>query len=128
MSSTVDKMVPVFTGSNWQQWHTAMQAYLWAQGQWYVYVSTQPADSHDYRKEWDDNTERALGNITLRLAPLIQVAVSDLMTVKEVWDHLKKNFGAPSIGSAYAELSKLLATTIPAGSHPALAITKVLSH
>jgi len=46
----------------------------------------------------------------------------------EVWDHLKKNFSAPSIGSAYAELSKLLATTIPTGSHPTLAITKVLSH
>jgi len=45
-----------------------------------------------------------------------------------VWDYLKKSFGAPSIGSAYAELSKLLSTTIPAGSHPALAITKMLSH
>ena len=22
MSSALDKMVPVFTGSNWQQWHT----------------------------------------------------------------------------------------------------------
>ena len=69
-----------------------------------------------------------LGNITLHLAPLIQVAVSELSTVKEVWDHLKKNFGSPSIGSTYGELSKLLSTTIPAGSHPAPAITKVLSH
>ena len=128
MSSALDKMVPVFTGSNWQQWHTSMQAYLRAQGQWYVYSTTQPVASHDDRKEWDDNTERALGNITLRLAPSIQVVVSNLDNVKDVWDHLKKNFGAPSIGSAYAELSKLLATTIPAGSHPAPAITKVLSH
>jgi len=48
--------------------------------------------------------------------------------VKEVWDHLKKNFGAPSIGSAYAELSQLLATHISAGSHPTPAITKLLSH
>jgi len=64
----------------------------------------------------------------LRLAPSIQVAIADFTTVKEVWDHLKENFSTPSIGSAYAELSKLLATTIPAGSHPALAITKVLSH
>ena len=38
------------------------------------------------------------------------------------------SFGAPSIGSAYAELSKLLSTTIPAGSHPTPAITKMLSH
>jgi len=128
MSSALDKMVPMFTGSNWQQWHTSMQAYLWAQGQWFVYSTAQPADSHDDRNNWDDNTERALGNITLCLAPSIQVAVADLTTVKEVWDYLKKNFSAPSIGSAYAELSKLLLTTIPAGSHPAPAITKMLSH
>jgi len=128
MSSTLDKMVPVFTGSNWQQWHTSMQAYLRAQGQWFVYLTTQPADGHDDRNNWDDSTERALSNITLCLAPSIQVAVADLTTVKEVWDYLKKSFGAPSIGSAYAELSKLLSTTIPAGSHPAPAIMKMLSH
>jgi len=128
MSSALNKMVPMFTGSNWQQWHTSMQAYLWAQGQWFVYLTTQPADSHDDRNNWDDCTERALGNITLRLAPTIQVAITNLTMVKEVWDYLKKSFGAPSIGSAYAELSKLLSTTIPAGSHPALAITKMLSH
>jgi len=128
MSSALDKMVPVFTGSNWQQWHTSMQAYLLAQGQWFVYSTTQPADGHDNHNNWDDSTKRALGNITLHLAPSIQVAVADLTTVKEVWDYLKKSFGAPSIGSAYAELSKLLSTTIPAGSHPAPAITKMLSH
>jgi len=128
MSSALDKMVPMFTGSNWQQWHISMQAYLRAQGQWFVYSTTQPADSHDDRNNWDDSTERALGNITLCLAPSIQVAVADLTTVKEVWDYLKKSFSAPSIGSAYAELSKLLLTTIPAGSHPAPVITKMLSH
>jgi len=128
MSSALDKMVPVFTGSNWQQWHTSMQAYLWAQGQWYVYSTTQPANGHNDRNNWDDNTKRALGNITLCLAPSIQVTITDLTTVKEVWDYLKKSFGTPSIGSAYAELSKLLSTTIPASSHPAPTITKMLSH
>jgi len=128
MSSALDKMVPMFTGSNWQQWHTSMQAYLWAQGQWFVYLTTQPTDSHDDRNNWDDNTERVLGNITLHLTPSIQVAIADLTTVKDVWDYLKKSFSAPSIGSAYAELSKLLSMIIPAGSHPAPAITKMLSH
>jgi len=128
MSSALNKMVPLFTGSNWQQWHTAMQAYLKAQGQWFVYLVTQPTNGHDVQKDWDDNTERALGNITLHLAPSIQVAITDLTMVKEVWDYLKKSFGTPSIGSAYAELSKLLSTTIPAGSHPAPTITKMMSH
>ena len=59
---------------------------------------------------------------------MIQVAITDLTTVEEVWDYLKKSFGAPSISSAYTELSKLLSMTIPTGSHPTLAITKMLSH
>ena len=125
MSSTLDKMVPVFTGSNWQQWHTAMQAYLRAQGQWFVFSTPCPADEFD---SWDKNNEKALSNITLHVSPSIQTTIADLATVKEVWDHLKENYGAPSIGSAYAKLSRLLTTTIPAGSHPAPVITKMLSH
>ena len=125
MSSTLDKMVPVFTGSNWQQWHTAMQAYLRAQGQWFIYATTQPADKHDL---WDEHNEKALSNITLWVSPSIQTTISHLTTVKEVWDHLKENYGAPSIGNAYAKLSQLLSTTIPASSHPAPTITKMLSH
>ena len=102
MSSTLDKMVPVFTGSNWQQWHTAMQAYLRAQGQWFVFSTPRSTDDFD---SWDEHNEKALGNITLHVSPSIQTAITALATVKEVWDHLKENYGSPSIGSTYAELS-----------------------
>ena len=125
MSSALDKMVPIFTGSNWQQWCTAMQAYLRAQGQWFVYGTAHPNEDHD---TWDKHNEKALGNITLQVSPSIQVAVLHLTTVKEVWDHLKENYSAPSIGSAYAKLSQLLSTTIPTGSHSAPTIMKMLSH
>ena len=125
MSSALDKMVLVFTSSNWQQWHTAMQAYLRAQGQWFVYGTAQPTNEHD---SWDEHNEKALGNITLRVSPSIQTTISHLTTVKEVWDHLKENYSAPSIWNAYTELSWLLSTTIPASSHPTPAITKMLSH
>ena len=125
MSSALNKMVPIFTGSNWQQWHTAMQAYLRAQGQWFIFSTPRPADEYD---SWDKNNEKALGNITLRVSPSIQTAIADLAMVKEVWEHLKENYGTPSIGSAYAELSQLLTMTIPAGLHPTPAITKMLSH
>ena len=114
MSSALDKMIPVFTGSNWQQWCTAMQAYLRAQGQWFVYGTACPDKDHG---TWDEHNEKALSNINLHVSPLIQVAISHLTTVKEVWDHLKENYSAPSIGSAYAKLSRLLSTMIPAGSH-----------
>ena len=125
MSNALDKMVPVFTGSNWQQWHTTMQAYLRAQGQWFIFGTAPLADETD---SWDEHNEKALSNITLHISPSIQVAIAHLATVKEVWEHLKENYGTPSIGSAYAELSWLLSMTIPAGSHPTPAITKMLSH
>ena len=125
MSSALDKMVPVFTGSNWQQWHTTMQAYLRAQGQWFVYGTARPDEEHD---SWDEHNEKGLSNITLQVSPSIQVAISHLTTVKEVWEHLKENYSTPSIGNACVELSQLLLTSIPAGSHPPPVITKMLSH
>ena len=125
MSSSLDKMVPVFTGANWHQWHVAMQAYLRANGQWSVYEKARPATDAE---EWDKKNKKALGNIALRLTPSISSAVSHLGTTKEVWNHLKEHFGLPSIGNAYAELSKLLSTNIPASQHPAPAITKIQSH
>src|SRR5207245_8539825 len=125
MSSTLDKMVPVFTGSNWQQWHTSMQAYLRAQGQWFVYGTEKPASDHE---TWDEHNEKALSNITLRVSPSIQVAISHLDTVKEVWDHLKANYGSHHIGPAYAKLSPLLATYTPPRAHPPPALPKTLPH
>ena len=124
MSSALDKMVPMFTGSNWQQWHTAMQAYLRAQGQWFIFGTPCPADEND---SWDEHNEKVLGNITLCMSLSIQSAITNLVMVKEVWDHLKENYGLPSTGSAYAKLSCLLTTTIPTGSHPTPMITKMLA-
>ena len=96
MSSSLDKMVPVFTGANWHQWHVAMQAYLRANGQWSVYEKACPAANAE---EWDKKNEKALGNIALWLTPSIGSAVSHLGTTKEVWNHLKEHFGSPSIGN-----------------------------
>ncbi|KIM60881.1 hypothetical protein SCLCIDRAFT_26236 [Scleroderma citrinum Foug A] len=93
MSSALDKMVPIFTGSNWQQWHTAMQAYLRAQGQWFVFSTPCPADEFD---SWDEHNEKALGNITLHVSPSIQTAIANLATVKEVWEHLKETTAPPA--------------------------------
>ena len=95
MSSALDKMVPVFTGSNWQQWHTAMQAYLRAQGQWFVFGTAHPADEPE---SWDEHKEKALGNITLHVSPSIQVTIAHHTTVKEVWEHLKENMVPPVLG------------------------------
>ena len=68
MSSALDKMVPVFTSSNWQQWHTAMEAYLRAQGQWFVYGTAHPNEEHN---TWDEHNEKALGNMWVTLLMLL---------------------------------------------------------
>ena len=81
MSSALDKMVLVFTSSNWQLWHTAMQAYLRAQGQWFVFSTPCPDEDHD---TWDEHNEKVLSNITLCVSPSIQTTIADLATVKEV--------------------------------------------
>ena len=95
MSSALDKMVLVFTGSNWQQWHTAMQAYLRAQGQWFIYATAQPANEHNL---WDKHNEKVLGNITLWVSLLIQTTISNLTMVKEVWITSRKTMVPPVSG------------------------------
>ena len=102
-----------------------MQAYLRANGQWSVYEKACPTTDAE---EWDKKNKKALGNIALRLTPLIGSAICHLLTTKEVWNHLKEHFGSLSISNAYAELSKLLNTNIPTGQHPAPVITKIQSH
>ncbi|KIM64948.1 hypothetical protein SCLCIDRAFT_23053, partial [Scleroderma citrinum Foug A] len=84
MSSALDKMVPIFTGSNWQQWHTAMQAYLRTQDQWFIFSTPCSTDEFD---SWDEHNEKALGNITLHVSPSIQTAIADLAMVKEMLSH-----------------------------------------
>ena len=74
-----------------------MQAYLRAQGQWFVFGTAQPTDETDSQ---DEHNEKALCNITLHISPSIQSAITNLMTIKEVWDHLKDNYGSPSISSS----------------------------
>ena len=126
MSSALNKMVLVFTSSNWQQWHTTMQAYLRVQGQWFIFGAACPANETE---SWDEHNEKVLGNITLHISPSIQSTIINLTTVKEVWDHLKDNYGSPSIGSTYAKLNQLLTTTsLLAPILPTPMITKMLSH
>jgi gag-polypeptide of LTR copia-type len=64
----------------------------------------------------------------LHVSPSIQVLIAEMTTIKDIWDHLKANYSQASIGAAYSELSRLLSTSIPSGTHPAPAITKILSH
>ena len=77
MSSQLTNLVPVFNGTNYQQWVAAMQSFLMSQGQWKC-VKT-GADVPDEVKvegnitnaaeiaSWLEDAEKAMGNIRLRL-------------------------------------------------------------
>ena len=40
MSNSLDRLVPRLDGTNYQEWSSAMQSYLMAQGQWLVVVDS----------------------------------------------------------------------------------------
>lgn len=128
MSSQLTTLVPILTGANWKEWNVSMWAYLRSQGQWYIMEQKCPGNKEDTQASWDDHNEKAMGNIILRLAPPLCIQVTECDSAKSIWDNLDMAFGKPSIGTAFTEFKALLETTIPASTHPALALTKIQAH
>src|SRR5258708_11101875 len=87
MSSKLSSLVPVLDGTNYQQWAASMQSYLMSKGQWkctklpanpptvktttvlatedsLAYTTTEGQEELD---KWNQDSEKALGNIRLRL-------------------------------------------------------------
>ena len=95
MSSSLTTLVPVLSGPNYQVWSTAMKSFLMLQGQWRVLSCPCPKDitvdkdgntlasdqmpseedaeaNKEKIENWEDDNQKAVGNIMLRLAPQIQ--------------------------------------------------------
>ena len=77
MSSQLTNLVPVFHGTNYQQWTAAMQSFLMSQGQWKcvkdsanvpaeVKVEGSVTNAADI-VSWLEDAEKAMGNIRLCL-------------------------------------------------------------
>src|SRR6266704_5894034 len=94
MSSQLTSLVPVFDGSNWSTWSKAMTAFFMSQGLWGYVAGTipvpvvaagpPPVTAADVAL-WNKNDEMARGNLTLRLSPAVQQAVSG-NTSQILWD------------------------------------------
>ena len=92
MSSSLTTLVPVLSGPNYQIWSTAMKSFFMSQGQWRVLSRPCPRDisldkdgrplesdrmpseedletNKDEIEMWEDDNQKAVGNIMLRLAP-----------------------------------------------------------
>ena len=112
MSSQLTSLIPVFDGSNWSTWSKAMTAFFMSQGLW-GYVDgtiTQPAVSATNQAEvalWNKNDEMAMGNLTLRLSPSIQQAVTG-GTSRALWDAVKNHYGAVSMPHIYKDFKEAI--------------------
>ena len=138
MSSQLTNLVPVFDGTNYQQWVAAMQSFLMSQEQW---KCVKPgADVPDEVKvedsvmnaaeiaSWLEDAEKAMGNICLCLHHTIGYQFNSEESPAALWQTLKKKYGAPGMPTAFKEFKGIMDTIIPNNSDPNPAIDKILAH
>ena len=153
MSSSLTALVPVLSGPNYQVWSTAMKSFLMSQGQWRVLSRPCPVDitldskgntitgenapsdediaaNKEKIEDWEDDNQKAVGNIMLRLAPQIQGNLtSEIMDAANLlWDHLEKQYGKPGIIATYLEFKAAMDIKISDNEDPTTAIDKMTAH
>ena len=81
-------------------------------------------------EEWDNDNQKAIGNIMLRLAPQIQGNLtSEIMdSAGLLWDHLEKQYGKPGIIATYLEFKAAMDIKISDNEDPTTAIDKMIAH
>ena len=153
MSSSLTTLVPVLSGPNYQLWSTAMKSFLMSQGQWRVLSRPCPRDitldsrgapltgdqapsdeeisaNKDKIEDWEDDNQKAVGNMMLRLAPQIQGNLSSetMDGAGILWDHLEKQYGKPGIIATYLEFKAAMDIKITDQEDPTIAIDKMTAH
>ena len=138
MSSQLTNLVPVFDGTNYQQWTAAMQSFLMSQGQWKcikdsadvpaeVKVEGSVTNAADIASYLED-AEKAIGNICLRLHHTIGYQLNSEENPATLWQMLKKKYGVPGISGAFEEFKGIMDTQIPNNSDPSPVIDKIMAH
>ena len=153
MSSSLTTLVPILSGPNYQVWSTAMKSFLMSQGQWRVLSCPCPKDitvdkdgntlasdampsdedvenNKDKIEDWEDDNQKAVGNIMLRLAPQIQGNLTpDTMDgAGLLWAHLETHYGKPGIIATYLEFKAAMDIKISDQEDPTIAIDKMMAH
>src|SRR5258708_22171440 len=147
MSSQLSSFVPVLDGTNYQQWAASMQSYLMSQGQGKmtkhlalppavvtttqgteetgIYTTTTGQEELD---KWNQDSEKALGNIRLRLHYTIGYQFNDETDPSDLWESLKNKYGKPGVTKAFVEFKSAMDTAIPNGSDPSPSLDKIMAH
>ena len=153
MSSSLTTLVPVLSGPNYQVWSTAMKSFLMLQGQWRVLSCPCPKDitvdkdgntlasdqmpseedaeaNKEKIENWEDDNQKAVGNIMLRLAPQIQgnLTTETMDGAGLLWQHLEKHYGKPGIIATYLEFKAAMDIRISDQEDPTIAIGKMTAH
>jgi hypothetical protein len=140
MSSQLDRLVPVLDGTNYREWSVMMQSYLQMQELWDVVggrtrMPTQPtpaatdapqaardayAAAHAvYQTEyatWYQLDSRAMGALTLRLAPQLRHYRTPNITVRALWVNLERAFGAPSMSAIFSDFKVVMGIKLSGGN------------
>jgi len=144
MSSSLDKLIPLLDGTNYRDWAVLMQSYLQMQELWDVvgrehYSPNVPTPTRRttgtgdqrtttevpptaeameaYRTaaaKWSAADDRAMGAITLHLAPQLQHYCA--VTARATWGNLQTAFGRTSMSAVYADFKQVLNTKLSGGN------------
>ena len=153
MSSSLTTLAPVLSSPNYQLWSTAMKSFLMSQGQWRVLSRPCPRDitcdkdghplesdkmlsesdideNWEKIKNWEDDNQKAVGNIMLRLAPQIQgnLTSKTMDGAGLLWAHLESQYGKPGIIATYLKFKAAMDIKINDNEDPTVAIDKMTSH
>ena len=81
-------------------------------------------------ENWEDDNQKAVGNIMLRLAPQIQgnLTSETMDSAGLLWDHLEKQYGKPGIIATYLEFKAAMDIKINDNEDPTTAIDKMTVH
>jgi hypothetical protein len=147
MSSVLLNIVPVLNGTNWVSWSESMDAYVMSEGRRQVLSKARPDipspvmdndgnvenqsaidKATTAQEDWDQDNERVMGYIRLRVSPDVAQLIKGKDTAKEMWDSLKEGHSRQTLANAYVEFKGILDTRLPEDQSPASALAKIQAH
>jgi hypothetical protein len=147
MSSALLNIVPVLNGTNWVSWSESMDAYIMSEGRRQVLTKVRPTipaeitgtdgevtnqtkidKATTVQEDWDQDNERVMGYIRLRVSPDVAQLVKGKDTAKEMWDSLKEGHSRQTLANAYVKFKGILDTRLPKDQSPANALAKIQAH
>jgi hypothetical protein len=143
-SNNAVSLVPILDGTNYRQWAVAMKAFIMSTGLWaYVEGSINReslsdkkddlAKLSDARKEeihiaqraWDKDDNMVIGQIMLRLAPIVQQNHTNFVTSYSLWGALKNSYGKVTASTVFKDFKDCLNACILLTANPNIYFDKM---